>query len=127
LGWLGRRLAVSETDLQRSIIDGLERIGFWCMRINSGRKGGVMMAPKGTPDILVLCPYIWLEVKLPDGKLSPEQQAFEERAKKEAIPHAVVRSLSEAVSVVRGASMVESRQRYEVIQDALDRLTGRGL
>ncbi len=118
---------MTETQLQRSIIDGLEQLGFWTMRINAGRKGGVQMAPKGTPDILVLCPYIWLEVKLPDGKLSPEQLTFGERAKREAVPHAVVRSLSEAVSVVRGASMVESRQRYEVIQEALNRLTGQCL
>ncbi len=116
---------MSETQLQRAILDGLEAMGFWAMRINSGRRGGVRMAPKGTPDILVLQPYIWLEVKLPVSSINPDQIAFSERAKREGVPHAVVRSLSEAVSVVRGASMVESRQRYQIMQESLDRLSGR--
>lgn len=116
---------MSETDLQRSILDGLEKLGFWAMRINSGRRGGVKMAPKGTPDILVLQPYVWLEVKLPVSSVNPDQIAFSERAKREGVPCAVVRSLLEAISVVRGAAMVESRQRYTMIQEALDRLSGR--
>jgi predicted transcriptional regulator len=114
-----------ETQLQQAILDGLEKLGFWAIRINAGRRGGVRMAPKGTPDILVLQPYVWLECKLKDGELNENQEVFFERAKKEGVPRAVVRSLSEAISVVRGAAMVESRQRYEIIQDALNRLSGR--
>lgn len=117
---------MTETDLQRSILDGLEKAGFWAMRINAGRKGGVRMAPKGTPDIMVLQPYLWLEVKLPNGELGEDQVRFFERAKREAIPCVVVRSLHEALSAVRGAAMVEQRHRYEVIQDALNRLTALG-
>jgi hypothetical protein len=108
-------------------MDGLEKLGFWSIRINAGRRGGVRMAPKGTPDILVLQPYVWLELKLKDGELRPEQVAFFERAKREGVPCAVVRSLQEAISVVRGAAMVESRSRYATIQEALNRLTGQGL
>lgn len=118
---------MSEIALQRSILDGLEKLGFWAMRINSGRRGGVRMAPKGTPDIFVLQPFVLLECKLEDGKLSPDQVAFFERAKREGVPCAVVRSLQEAISVVRGAAMVESRLRYVTIQEALNRLTGQGL
>lgn len=118
---------MSETELQRVILDGLEKAGFWAMRINAGRRGGVRLAPKGTPDILVLQPYLWLEVKLPSGELGEDQERFFERAKKEAIPCVVVRSLRDALSAVRGAAMVEQRHRYNTIQDALDRLTSLGV
>ena len=120
-------LKQSEGVRQRAILDALERLGFWAIRINSGRRGGIRMAPKGTPDILVLQPYLWLEVKDEDGKLNPDQEAFFEKAKREGVPCALVRTPQEAISVARGATMVESRQRYATIQEALNRLTGQGL
>ncbi len=121
------RSGANESQRQRAILDGLEKVGIWAIRINAGRRGGVRMAPKGTPDILVLQPYLWLEVKDEDGELNDDQVRFFERAKREGIPCALVRTPAEAISVVRGAAMVESRSRYATIQEALNRLTGQGL
>jgi hypothetical protein len=118
---------MSETDLQRAILDGLERLGFWACRLNSGMKGRIRMAPKGTPDILVLAPYLWLEVKLPKEDLLPSQVAWHERAKRDGVPVVVVYSVDDAIKAVRGAVMLESRERYRTMQEALYRLTGRGV
>jgi hypothetical protein len=119
---------MSETsDITIPTIDNLKKLGFWAIRVNAGMRGGVRMAPKGTPDILVLSPYVWLECKLPGEGLTEEQTKFFERAKREGIPCAKITSWQEAVSVVRGAAMVESRLRYNAIQEALNRLSGQGL
>lgn len=122
-----RRRGKPETDLQTAIQDGLEKLGFWVMRVNAGKRGRVRMAPKGTPDLLCLLPYLWLEVKRPGEELNDNQVIWHEKAKKEGIPCCIVSSVGDAVTAVRGATMVESRERYRVIQEALDRLTGRAL
>lgn len=99
---------MSETQLSASIRSALERLGVWCMRVNSGgyrsRSRG---APKGTPDILLMGPApvagSWLEVKDPNGKNRDEasQPIWHQRAKKMGVRVATVRSMSEAVEVVR--------------------------
>lgn len=95
---------MSETRLSKEIRDALTDAGFWAMRINSGTvrvAGGFMhLAPKGTPDVLVLHPYGWLEVKTDVGESSEAQRKFRERAAKTGVRHAEVRSVEDALRTV---------------------------
>lgn len=99
---------MSETQLSKSIRGALEAAGVWNQRVNSGKllasSGGrsymVQLAPKGTPDILVLSPYGWLEVKRPGEKLSADQVAWHARAERERVRSAVVHSIEEALMQV---------------------------
>jgi hypothetical protein len=97
---------VSETDLSRSIRSALEATGAWVERIQAGKhrvKGGVLVcASPGTPDLLVLWPrVVFLEVKLPKGKLKPTQELWHARAQAAGLRVAVVRSVAEALEAVR--------------------------
>lgn len=97
-----------ETDLQRAILQALEAKGFWAMRLNSGitpiaateshARRVIRAAPKGTPDILLLRPFGFLEVKTKDGLLRPTQIAWHQRAGKAGIRVAVARSILEALT-----------------------------
>jgi hypothetical protein len=51
--------------------------GCWAMRVNAGRRGGVALAPKGTPDVhaTVRGWSLWFEAKKPGQKAKPEQEA----------------------------------------------------
>ncbi len=94
---------MSETKLSKEIRDALTDAGIWAMRINSGKvpvRGGFMhLAPTGTPDVLVIHPYGWLEVK-GDSPTSEEQVKFRERAAKSGVRHAEVRSVEDALRTV---------------------------
>jgi hypothetical protein len=91
----------SETVLQASIIRALSRLGWWVWRVNAGARGGVRMAPSGTPDICVVAPVEgWLEVKLPGGNLRPAQELWHARAHRMGVRVAVVTSVAQAVNVV---------------------------
>jgi hypothetical protein len=82
------------------------------MRINSGTRktssGFVRLAPAGTPDLLVLHPYCWLEVKYEPTHWNKKsavlagQQAFRDRASRLGIPVAVVTNIEDALAFVRG-------------------------
>ena len=105
-----RRIARGETALSRAIRKALHDCGYPTLRINSGgRQGRVQLAPAGTPDILVLRPYLWLEVKRPGKPLSPSQVAWHEWANQQGIPVAVVSSEGEAVKAAWGACRRASR------------------
>ena len=95
---------MSETDLQRAIIKALDQAGYWAFRINSGRfrgAGGYSQgAPAGTPDICVVWPPGWLEVKLPKGTLSQKQEHWKTRARRHGLRVAVVSTVLDALAVV---------------------------
>jgi len=98
-----------ESVLQRGILEALTASGFWAMRLNSGTtvlgegpsKRVIKMAPAGTPDILVLVPYGFLEVKAERGKLNPAQWAWHCKAAEKGIRVRTVRSIREALDVVK--------------------------
>lgn len=99
-----------ETDLQRAILEALAAHGHWAMRVNAGThaipaagehaRRVIRSAPSGTPDILVIKPYGWLEVKLLGGTLRPSQIAWHARAEREWLRCVVVRSIAEALRAV---------------------------
>lgn len=69
----------TETQLQAAIVEVLKLAGFSVKHTSAFRQTGPSGVSKGIPDLLVshrgipLC-YFGMEVKLPSGKLSPEQQ-----------------------------------------------------
>jgi len=95
---------MSETDLSRSIRLALTTLGIWVIRVQAGihrvRGGTLHCAEPGTPD-LCLPGLGWLEVKAQGGALEASQVAWHQRATREGVNVAVVRSVSEAVQVVR--------------------------
>lgn len=98
---------MSETDLYDPIKKTLERIGCIVTRVHSGKvkvKGGWMqLADEGTPDHHVMCPdgsSVWLETKTEEGKLSPAQRRWHERAKRNGHKVAVVRDPRQALAAV---------------------------
>lgn len=95
---------MSETDLSLSIRKALTSLGIWVIRVQAGMHrvtGGMLhCAEPGTPD-LCLPALGWIEVKTQTGEPSPFQLAWHARAAREGIRVAVVRSVSEAVTIAR--------------------------
>lgn len=74
----------SEAELQRQILDLLRLYGVFAYRQNTGRRGGVSYGKKGAPDIVAVIGgrYVGIEVKAPDGVVSPDQFLFAEQLEK---------------------------------------------
>jgi hypothetical protein len=109
---------MSETALSKSIRKGLAAIGVWTIRVQSGvieaipykgKRRFIHCAEPGTPDIFCPTLSLWLEVKTPKGRLTPEQKKWHARAQREGIRVAVVHSLAEAIEAVR-AWQIETGQ-----------------
>jgi len=107
---------MSETDLARGIRQALVAKGCKLVRVQSGTVplsyGGkvrfVHLAPKGTPDWLVIREgpvYTWLEIKLEGKELNREQQAWHEWAVSLGIRVATVHSITEAIRAVFSARL----------------------
>lgn len=104
--------AEAETKLAadiRDAINSLTSAKVW--REQSGqvrvRRGYMHLAPAGTPDIVGYLPggrFIGIEVKRPKGKERPEQLAFLTRAQQLGCCVGVVRSVEEALKLVREAA-----------------------
>ncbi len=93
---------MSEAKIQKSILKALELQGYWAFRVNSGQKDQRQRgAPAGTPDICVVYPPGWLEVKQKGGALSGSQQAWHQRAYDYELNIATVTSATNAVHIVR--------------------------
>jgi hypothetical protein len=110
-----------ETKLARSAIGALESLGYECIRINSGNRpapggGYIRGAKKGTPDWVVVHPYIWLEFK-DLSELSPVQRRWHAWAKRCAIPVIVARSVSDAIAGVSKERARTSHFERLVIED----------
>ncbi len=112
-----------EGSLSKAIQDSLTLKGARVIRIQSGqlqvvsgaRRYFVHLAPKGTPDLLVIVParsgeregtHYWLEVKRSNGRPSKEQAEWGLWAKNNGVRHATVRSVGEAISACFGSEKV---------------------
>ena len=102
---------MSEAELQKSVILALRSAGFWVVRLGVSRKrgsAGTQSGEKGMPDIMVLDAAKnvggagFLEIKTNVGKLSDAQLRWHAKALQRGVRAAVVRSVSEAMSVVNG-------------------------
>lgn len=97
---------MSETALQRAIIDALATIGIEAIRVHSGMARGrisrIRMARPGTPDLLIaLFRQSWGEVKYGKGKLSQVQVERHAELVRSGARVAVWRSVSEALETAR--------------------------
>lgn len=93
---------MSETELQRAILKALKQAGFWAFRVNTGgRQGRVKLAPPGTPDICLVHPSGWLEVKLPGQGLTPAQGVWFDQALVYGVRAATVTSVADALAYAR--------------------------
>lgn len=91
----------NETMIQAAIVETLVLAGFSVKHTSAFLQKGASGVSKGIPDLLVShraipCRYFGMEVKMPNGKLSPEQQQavllgeyVVVRTPKEALEHAV--------------------------------------
>lgn len=95
---------MSETQLSHDIQRALNKLGVWCIRVQSGRvkvRGGWMhLAEEGTPDLYCPALNLWLEIKTPGGEREASQVAWHSRAAREGVKVAVVRSVSETIRAV---------------------------
>lgn len=102
------RRRVREGDAQSATVELFERTfpDLKIVRINSGlarglnHRGFIHLAQKGTPDLLVPQPYLWVEMKLPGRKLKPEQLAWREWAKTNGVTYVVCDTPEDLVATV---------------------------
>ena len=102
---------LSESQIQKQVIEALRRLDVYVLRVNSGgHLGRVKLAPTGTPDLIGYLPpngqMFALEVKADRGKLSEAQEAWAERARKAGVLVGVVRSAQEACDLICSWSRV---------------------
>ncbi len=67
-----------------------------------GRKRAIRMCPKGTPDFEIISfgKVVFLELKAPKGRQSPEQLEFAARAIEQGAGYVLARTLDEVMEVV---------------------------
>jgi hypothetical protein len=95
---------VSETQLSKAIRDALATMGVWVIRSQvKGRTGkrSVATGEPGQPDLYLPALNAHIEVKVGGGKLSAAQIAWHSRAAKHGVRVAVVRTVSQAIGIVR--------------------------
>lgn len=103
-----------ESQIQSSIIDYLQRKKRFVIRLNNVPPTQMVNGQrvfrrlpkgciKGLPDLVVLTDGgygVWLEVKAPKGKQSPDQKAFQERVENEVRgEYYVVRSIDDVINI----------------------------
>lgn len=97
---------MTESALTHQIIHALNQIpGVWCWRNNTGRRGGVSYGLKGAADITGVIRggrRLELEVKMPrNNKFEAQQPAFLARMNELGAIAGVVRSVGDAIDLVR--------------------------
>lgn len=101
---------VTEAQTQRAVIEYLAAKRYFYLRMNSGSLPNAQGRPVrfGTPgcaDIMAILPSklpMWLEIKSPTGKQSPEQKAFQEEVEAHGHMYMVVRNISELIEWIDG-------------------------
>jgi Holliday junction resolvase len=98
---------MTETEIQKQFVDVLRKADWTVLRVNSGlvkvRNGWAHLAPKGTPDLLAIRPdssHVWIEVKKPEGKLSPEQTEWIDKHRARGVEVHVFDTLDDLCAVL---------------------------
>ncbi len=111
-----QKIKVSESDIQRTILDYLTVKKIFHYRNNSGAMLGSYTSKRsgkkknwfmrfgalGSPDIVCVIggQYIGIEVKGPEGKQSEHQKEFQENLKKAGGRYILARSLEDVIDVL---------------------------
>lgn len=108
------RARTPEGVLKREVASYLEGLAAWgklmLLRLNAGDfievrgryRRRVKGCPKGTADLLVVynSRIVFLELKGPAGRQTPEQQAFEQMAKARGCEYHIIHSVEEVKGVI---------------------------
>lgn len=108
-------LRLSEDEIQMQIVDWMNLMGIVCFHIPNERNSSVANMRRlkklgllpGVSDLEVWVPVkgntktVYMEVKRHDGKQSEKQKLFQAKCEKAGHPYHIVRSLDEAIEVVR--------------------------
>jgi len=89
---------MNETDLKRTLKDLLRYRGVFFYHNLQG-----VGCFKGLPDLCLHYKHKvhYLEVKLPKGKMSDNQIAFQEQCRRDKIPYHIIRSLEDLQEIVK--------------------------
>jgi hypothetical protein len=101
---------MSEIEIQHTVCEYLQRKKHFFSRINNipvfDQKRKVYRAlpkytRKGFPDILVLWNGfpVFLEIKAPKGRQSPEQKEFQADCEKQSIEYHLIKSLDDVINI----------------------------
>jgi hypothetical protein len=101
---------MSEIEIQHTVCEYLQRKKHFFSRINNipvfDQKRKVYRAlpkytRKGFPDILVLWNGfpVFLEIKAPKGRQSPEQKEFQVDCEKQSIEYHLIKSLDDVINI----------------------------
>lgn len=109
---------MSESTIQRAILDALHAAGAFAFRTNSGKvkvRGGYMnLCPPGTPDVYVLVPphgtSLWLEIKTATGEERESQIAWSIKARARGAIVETVRGPEEALAIYLRALEASKRR-----------------
>lgn len=99
-----RTIPQTENEIQREILDALDKLpGMWC-RMNTGlikgKNGFLRFGIKGGADIWGITQEgrtVFIEVKTPKGKLSEDQEQFKARVESIHCKYIVARSVEDAL------------------------------
>jgi hypothetical protein len=92
-----RLIKFSENDLKRQVKDLLNVYGYYNWPVTAG-----LGSHPGQPDRIahIKGRAIYIECKLPKGKLSEHQSAFQEQCQNDGISYWVIRSIEELESIL---------------------------
>lgn len=91
---------VTETDIQKEILEYLQTTGIFAWRNNTGRKGKVSFGLPGSSDIIGILPdgrFLAVEVKGPKTKVQKNQKEFLSGIKHRGGVAFVARSIEDVV------------------------------
>lgn len=111
-----------ESDIQRTILDGLAAMHVWAIRMNSGamygshkgKRWAVRFGRKGMADILATMmvktagcwidsKVIWIEVKQPGKHQSADQVLFQKEVEAEGHRYILATSWESVLAVIQGS------------------------
>lgn len=94
---------MTETDVQREILEAVQAAGVFAWRNNTGRRGGVSYGLKGSADIIGVLPdgrFLAIEVKGPKTPVRQEQWDFLDKVADNGGLAMVARSVDDVVETL---------------------------
>lgn len=97
---------MKEAEAQKAILQYLQLKKHFCWRNNTGafkaeHGSFIRFGAKGSPDIMCIIDgnFVGLEIKGKDGRLSPDQIAFQEATHKAGGKYHILKSIDDAITL----------------------------